>query len=771
MSLCNHQVRSHLVAHRIFSLVLMSTETPPVLQPNDPVPVVTRRAFVSAALVSVAACGGGSGGDSGSGASGLLSEANPPRSGDPQPAPAPAPAPGPGPGPGPAPAPAPAPAPPPPAAPEAPPVSIDPRITLLKLNLNSVVCLKWFHQDSRYERYRRLQVLKDPVVQVPFHHFDFGGGGVPIPLKGSRYTLHVDDVQVASVDVAAGAKEGTFAANLGAVADGWRKLEIRGLGPGETSPPWYAFVKHGAGSAGDQAFTPVVRGTYELIQRADGWHAWALAPGRYNPAPKPLARREYPPFSEVIPRAEWNCMQLVPARFGDSHRPSRNADGVLTSFDMQAYFWSDLVALKPRLPSLDGPRGVGTISMVTHVSLGTAAPDGRPRNSMYVCDPWRVAKITEDGTITTLVGWRHNGLPSYWGDPPVLELVGDWSAIPEERRGFHELWGLAWDERTLPINESAARIPSENNEKPHVVGPVMFLSDTQNNRIVKCEFSATRHGVPRVTEFVTNSLDAWDVVCDSGVIYVSERKAQRIAAYDATTGAFIRTVVQGRALATVSAVRFVVRSATLAVIRAEPCVMPEGLYKLPGDPWLYFGSLAMAQVRRVHLTTGEVQTVCDVPTDGNSTYFKIAVSDGSFGPRGTVFVWSWSNAQYGYPYTHLPPGSSFTDWEGTSQRWKWQEGTASVGQWQGFNYATAGAVGAGRLVCGGASEGLLVISRRQPGDLGSSEAVQRGAREYSTRGLSLLYGHNGFGYYGLPLPWGASSNLDAFFRFHGHAPS
>ena len=635
--------------------------------------------------------------------------------------------------------------------------------------MNRMVVFKGFHQDSRYERYRRLQVLMGDTATIPFHGFDFTSGGVPAALRGTRYVLRIDGRESATVDVATGTREASFEVNLTAVPDGWRKLEIGGLTGGETSPPWFVFVKRRSGAVSEQAFIPVVRGTYELTQRGDGYHAWALAPGRYNPTPKPLTRREYPYFSDVLPRSEWNCLQLVPLRFGDSHRPSINKEGVVSSYDLQSYFWDDMVAKSPRLPSLDGPRGVGTTLMTTHVSLSTAAPDGRPRNTLYVCDPWRVAKITEDGTIKTLVGYRHRNMASYWGDPADVELVGDWSAIPEERRGFHELWGMVWDERTLTINESAARIPSENNEKPHFTGPVMFVSDTQHNRICKIEFSATSHAVqPKVTEFVTGSLDAWDIVYSQGVIYVSERKAHRIAAYDATTGAFIRTVVQGRALARVTASRFVARSASLSAIRAEPCVAPEGLFKLPGDPWLYFGSVAMAEVRRVHLGTGQVEMVCAVPTDDNSMYFKIAVSDGTFGPRGTVFVWSWTSAQYGYPYTHLPPGHTFTDWEGTVQRWKWYEGTAEVGQWGGYVYATAGTVGQGRLVCGGANEGLLVISRRQAGDRGGNEAVARGGREFATRGLNLLHGHSGFGYYGLPLPWGVSTNLDAYLQFHGH---
>jgi hypothetical protein len=330
---------------------------------------------------------------------------------------------------------------------------------------------------------------------------------------------------------------------------------------------------------------------------------------------------------------------------------------------------------------------------------------------------------------------------------------------------------MAWDERTLAVDELAAPIPAEGNRRPHLVGPVAFLADTQNNRVLRVEFSATSHAVPaKVTEFLTGLGDPWDVLCDAGVLYVSERAWHRVVAYDATSGRLLRVVCSGQPLASVDRNRFVRRAVTDAAIQAQPCVAPEGLYKLPGDPWLYFGSFAMKQVRRVHLTTGEVQVMCDVPVDGNSQFFKIAISDGTFGPRGTIFVWSWSNGQRGYPFTWLPEdGPRFARWSGPSRHWSWYEQEGGAGLWAQFAYGTAGGVRNGMLVCGGAGEGLQVITMREAGDIGSSAAATRGAKEYRQRGLNLLHGHGGFGYYGLPLPWGVSGDVDAYLTLCGHA--
>lgn len=741
---------------------------------------IRRRAFVVSALTTLGACGGGGGSEAGFATApppptgevpGPTPQDRPPPSPPPstlQPPPPPAPTlPPPAPAPGPLPPP-PAPPPPAPPAPEAPPVSIDPRIVMQPVNLTRMVVLKGYHEFGRYERYRRLQVLESGPVSLQFQGFNFSGGGVQQALLGSRYTLLADGVEVASTTVASGTLQSQFDFDASALAPGWRRLEIGGLGTGETNPVWFVFVRRGV--MGTPDWMPVARGTYEMVQRTDSMYAWARAPVRYAPTPRPLPRRNCVAFTTPLTRPDMHCMQLVPLRTGDIDRPNRNAAGVMSTFDQQVYFWHSMSGLKPAVALLDGPRGVGTLSFVTHIEIGKAAPGGVPRNNLYVLDPWRVCKVSEDGTIKTLVGYRHRDMPSYWEEPANVELVGDWSAIPESRRGFHELWGMAWDEATLATNEAAAPIPSENNEKPHIVGPVMFVADTQNNRICKVEFSATSHATPpKVTEFVTNSPDAWDVVYSQGVIYVSERTAHRINAYDARTGNFLRTVVSGAALATVSTNRFVVRNASLASIQAQPCVAPEGLYKLPDDPWLYFGSFAMQQVKRVHLGTGEVQLVCNVPVDGNSQFFKIAVSDGTFGPRGTVFVSSWTAAQFGFPFTWLPEdGPRFERWSGPSRHWSWYENDLGTGNWGEFTYSMAVAVGAGRLVVGGAGEGLLVISRRNAGDPITNSSIQRGAREYKTRALHLLHGHNGFGHFGLPLPWGASPDLDNYFTFFGH---
>jgi hypothetical protein len=418
------------------------------------------------------------------------------------------------------------------------------------------------------------------------------------------------------------------------------------------------------------------------------------------------------------------------------------------------YFWHHFIGAKPRFPLLDGLRGVGSVSMPTHLQVGR-------NGKIYFTDSWRLGVVSPYGEVKTLAGYRHKSTPSYWEPEPDVELVGDWSAIPESRRGFHELWGMAWDQRTLGTDPNAAPI---GGEQPHVTGPRAFVADTQNNRVCLITFSATSRDAPaKVTEFITGLADPWDVVCENGVLYVSERTAHRISAFDATTGARLRTVLQGQDMSGVNASRFPFKKASTTDIQTQNVVGPEGMtYQ---DGWLYYASRVMEQVKRVNVSStskplGTVELVANVTMDTNSQYAKIAISDGTFGPRGTVFVVTWSVLYYGFPQAYLPNGTL----------WNYQGGYEEPGLPYATNgYPCAVAVGAGKLVWGGAIEGLVMLSRKLASDPQLDHArYVRGEKEYIGRGYPLLYGHAGWGFYGIPLPWGQSGDMDYFLAAQGH---
>lgn len=654
--------------------------------------------------------------------------------------------------PAPAPAPAPTPAPTPAPAPVGP-------LSLVNVNpAVEVLFEQWSPQLSRYTRAQGIMRLSGAAAKVGIIGHS---AGEMRALSGGTYTLLIDGAEVARSTPAAGANTAEFTVDSTALSAGWHELQAVPSVAGESCIPYFALVVRD-GSAAGSAWTPVARGSYSLALDSKHLYWYGKAPATYSPKAMPLLKRERIPFSEILPPAQLHVEQLVPLRNGDTHRVCKTKDGALTSFSNQCYNWSSLIEKLPYVPLMDGPRGVGTVCMTTHLEVGTAAPPSVGFvNNTYFCDPWRVGKVRQDGTIITMVGWRHKGIASHWQDAPDLELVGDWSAIPEDRRGFWEVWGMAWDRRRDGGNNvgDPSPDPRERGLIPHPVGggAVIFLSDSQHNRIVRCEFPHDTHfdyNRTKVTEFLAGLSDPWDCVGDAGVLYVSERKAHRICAYSMDTGELLRVVVQGQALAIVGADREARRTVSVDAARTADCVAPEGLFLQDG--WLYFGSRAQAQVKRVNLETGVIEVVHNIALDDNVKFCKIALSDGSFGPRGLLAMATWSAADFGWVRI---PG--------------WGLGSASysetiAGQNAHFNYPCAVGFGGGQMVFGGVNEGVLRITKRLPTDTAASAAVKAGAMEWFNNGHYLLHGHFGFGFYGLPLPWGVSANVDAYLTHHGH---
>ena len=124
-------------------------------------------------------------------------------------------------------------------------------------------------------------MLSGPRALVRIQAYNLLSGGTPNIFQSSRYTLLVDGKPAATADTPVGKSKVDFDVDLSGIQAGWRRLDIEGLSGGETCPTWWAFVKRGAVTAQD--FTPVVRGTYELVQRNESTNIWAKAPGSYKP--------------------------------------------------------------------------------------------------------------------------------------------------------------------------------------------------------------------------------------------------------------------------------------------------------------------------------------------------------------------------------------------------------------------------------------------------------------------------------------------------------
>lgn len=650
--------------------------------------------------------------------------------------------------------------PPPPEA--TPTLSLAPQVSVRPILDKSRVLVfsDYYGSNSLYDRFQRLTCWKGTTGSLTIRRKNLSQVTTTDFTPARTYTLMIDGKAWRPVPFSSGQDSATITFPLDDIAGGWHELDLQGCEDGETCINWFAYRQ--AQTSVRSPRMPVVQGSHALSWlKTNPVHAWAWVPCHYTPRSAPLGRRTYP---SVAASTSVAAQVLVQGDGGqDLTYPNVNSDGVWSTHGKQSYFWSDVIAKLPVLPLLDGPRGRCTAGMVLHIEVGTAAPDGVPRNNVYCLDPWRVFKIAEDGHITTLVGYRHAKVMSHWqdatGSPPrprTLELVGDWSAVDPSRRGFHELWGMCWDSQTLAINEAADRIPSENQQRPHYVAPVMFVTDSQNNRICRIEFNATAHGVPpKVSEFIVGLRDPWDVVEWGRTIIVSERQAHRIVAFDIQSGQQTRVIVErdSRRPGDASVLSWLrnmsVRVGTTAELRAQPCIAPEGLYVQ--DDWLYYGSFAAACIKRVHLITGEIQYVQDVTLVRQSNFVKFALSDGTFGPRGTAFVNTWGQQPSAAFEGRQPDGKRFT-------------AHARAAPWEaGIGYAAGIGVGGGRLYFSASNQGVTRYSAGQAIDVRKYEA---GKAEFDASQGRLRWGPLGFSHYGHPLPWGQSEALDYYLDAH-----
>lgn len=663
-----------------------------------------------------------------------------------------------------------------------------------------------YQVTGSYDRFQHMSgaVLSGASASIGFRAWSFSGGTNPRNLSQSTYTLLVDGAPMATASPGTGVTGGAFTLDLSGVSEGWHILSIEGA-PGETCIPHGFYVRKSAAYV-DQPWIPVVTGTYEFTQQNPSSGAYntglsykifhiAKVPSTLNRRSVPLDKRlmhDRAGFTAKLNNTNLVAYHLIPFKFGDRHNPTISQPyGILNAYARQDYFWEDFLTKRPPLSLLDGPRGVGAVKFPTSLKF-SKRPDGR---KLYFTDGWRFGVIDESGAVRTLAGWRHKDPPPHWQNPgvggswdtvwgantePQLELVGDWSSMPVDRQGFYEPWGMDFADETLTVNTSVPVIDAGNDpmEQPHVIGPVAYVADTHHNRIIKVAFQADARTPGVCTEFITGLSDPWDLVYAAGKLYISERTGHRISVYNAVTGAFIENLVSNPvSMSGLSASRFTFLTGgyTRTQVQAADVVGPEGLDLVNG--WLYYGSSAMRCIKRINISTREIQFWLQLDKDIakatlgfsdaqvyffpwpdiNSNFLNFSISDGTFGPEGTAVIATWSVAYYGLPLLFQPD----------NLHWDVTPGTSTAGQGgSSSGYVSATAVKNGVMVYGGAEEGLCFFAQKGAQDISLSGFGNAGVgrQNYFANGFHLAYGLNGYGYFNTGLPWGFNANVDAYLK-------
>jgi hypothetical protein len=693
----------------------------------------------------------------------------PPEPPAPEPPPAPAPEPAPPPVEPPAPEPPPpAPAPGPTEPPAPAPAPALPWLRKRKLQLLSLISIEGSEIEGGAYQRGQFHVEWAPAART----VGIRGSNVNTPLTAASYTLTITDQHQAIVYTQTVVRSGRTAQfDVPALPVGPYIVDVAPSDGIETCYPMGVTVW--AEGAPPLALMPLVEHSHRAFRTTVGraeeavWgvpveerHSvdYGMVPARFQPTIEPLPPRAAPHFQATPDANLFVCREVVPSRAHEIVRPTLMLpQGYMTTSGVECYHHQDFTAAVPPWPLLDGPRGQGTVTGPMFIQVGR-------NKKLYVLENGRWVVVSPEGTVRTLIGWRHPGVASNFRSAQHnRELVGDWSAVAAAGgvMGLREPWGHAWDERTLTVDE-AAPIPPNETEVPHHVGPVAFIADTGNNRILRVEFSPVSHAVPaKVSIFVAGVDHPWSVIYYKGELFASLRGEHRVAVYDATTGEFKRNFLAGANLGFIDGSakpRFNING-TREAAYAQPVSFPEGMVLQDGVLWV--GSMMQGgAVRGWTIDTPTPTMVREqmVQTDGNTLFMAIALSDGTFYPRGTVFASTWTNNRHGMPWAYLPNG----------QQVAVQGNLPARGQlFHTGGYGTACAVADGRLYCGQVQEGLLEVSLAIAGEQPMNPIVRDGALQYWREGWRTLCGNNGWGHFGAPLPWGRSAAMDAFLEYAG----
>lgn len=667
------------------------------------------------------------------------------------------------------------------------------------VNLQRVVALdRQLMSGSRYERYQKHTSLNQTVNVLKINCDDQTQGGLPVAFAYPKYGLQfaplMPDNSVGSfiergtVTVQPGTtKTANLTATLGNEPDGWyltRLVAYDAAGNVVTSPTeWegqYWLVIDRNGTARNDTRVVIQSGNFDWQHTFAGtnlgYFTWIVLPkSAVVPQARPLpARNSVTPFSTTLGGGSLARVSLLPTTDTidqNTHYPCVTNRGVTVCDNMQGYEPFHMFALFPTLPLMDGERGICT---APHALFLRGGRNGK----VYGMTPWSFFVMDSTGKKTTLAGLVHNE-PTYWESPvssvsdPRIRVVGNWVGVPPAEQYPRESWGMDWDAQSLLLDNNAAPIGGEQPHLPYttsagqlVDGPRYFFVDVLN-RCVEGQTNGRDRAAPhRMMVRISGLSDPWGCVSRGRSIFIAERGRHAISEWSMDTYQKVRDVIIDPTASSLGAVGTNPRRwqwfggypAGRDACRLRPIVAPEGLAII--DDWLYWGSMAQAQVKRVNLTTGIIENVCNVPLSVgggvDSYYVQIAVSDGTFGPKGSVFTTTFYNDNLGKPNAFQPNG---TGWG--YQNYQQGIDCGAGGNWNGSHYATGVAVHEGRMFCADSSGAINYFCKADSYDKPiDAVKAKAGWSKWQGLGYSVMHGPYAINRSTAPLPWGIDANID-----------
>lgn len=679
-----------------------------------------------------------------------------------------------------------------------------PQIVQQKLNLSAIVGLQQYAPRDRYQRFavdlvlvrKQLGYVHDTgtfMVGLPFNKVDYNAGGAVRVFSYPKYGLLINGNERGTCTPAPGAGLGTFIGSLTDEVDGDARFEIvaydasgnRVTTPVESYPIQYGHINI-VGGAKNSLFAVSQTNSFEWEKDNQQTHAFVVIPkANLKPLARPLFPGALEHFSTALPSSQIERSNLIPANDENTnqlHYACLMESGATTMQTCQGYEPTIMYAQQAALPHLDGPRGITMDFYPLAMWVGL-------NGKIYYTEPGSFSVIDLSGTKRTLAGIRHMVAPyhkeiSRTHAGPYSEVVGVWDpSIPVAEQFIQESWGIAGDvdsfalDPTTIINGIPAHMPP---------GPRFLLADV-HGYILVAQANGQSHSAPyAISRLCAVSYPwslAWSKEGTVPVVTVTERNAFRISKWHAQTGASLGTLLSNSngaafvwfdSLDQTKAVRHDFHyqpGVTITQCRAQPFLYGEGYVEQDG--FAYWGCSAQQEIRRVNKATGKIEVCCRIPWGWLSSYVHIAISDGTFGPRGTLFATTFSNNGYGRPFAYLPTPGVAADGIPLTHSKVWAYHIYQPGAVAGMNgsdsasYATAVGVGNGLLVAGTCQRGLDIYRKSTSAPTDYARAT-RGKTYWYSKSYQILWGPNGYGPTNYPLPWGENPDVDYYLTLHGH---
>ena len=560
--------------------------------------------------------------------------------------------------------------------------------------------------------------------------------------------------------------------------------------------PWYAQTY------GDYEWThPPLQG-----YTGPAWHFYSIKPASsHKPQayPLPLDTAPYTPFS-TLEKARLYRINLTPAQEqGVDWYPCVTDRGIKITEGYQGYFASGYTAFQPYMPYIDGERGVAQTAHTLYVSPGR-------NNKVYFNTPYSWRRCDADGKVRTLIGIRHKYAP-YHADvmaysaknPPQLhpsvEIVGNFIGFPLNESFPLRPWFSFWDPVTIlpdvnapPVQDATMAFPETPHlETPPTKGPIGIIGDS-HGYVLSAEFDGANHLTPADVIRLFAITDPFGGAEKDGILYVASRSMNRIEMWDyrarpakflgnlcAAPAGLLGGTIDGRhryfpALNGVNITQAQARAYTQFPTNFIPG--PEGLAIM--DNVLYVGSSSCGQILAIDLATKAITPACPVTAvSGQTVGFMLSASDGTVGPRHTLFECTFDNVNQGHARAHIPVSGVGTDGVTYthSKLWDWTDLAYDASQGAGGKtldgvYPMAIHAGNGAIIEGGSEQTIRVWRLAKPTELAPDYAkLQRGHAAWHAAGYNAEYGRLGYGTHpDAQLPWGVNADLDYWLQQSGH---